>query len=107
MAVTQVPWWQWLPLFRWRVVASCEAADEVPLALPRNGAVLVASGDFVKWLVFDCPCRTGHRLMLPLQGKPRWRVESTQGLTVMPSVDFHGKGRRCHYFIRTGRVEWV
>jgi hypothetical protein len=107
MAVTRISWWQWLPVFRWRVVATCDEADEVPQALPRNAAVLVASGDLMKWLVFDCPCRSGHRMMLPLQGKPRWNVVSMRPLTVAPSVDYRGADRRCHYIMRAGSVDWV
>jgi len=107
MALTRIRWWQWLPIFRWRVIATCEAADEVPLKLPRNAAVVVISGGVMKWLAFDCPCRSGHRVMLPLQGQPHWTLNSLQPLTVAPSVDRHGKGRSCHYFIRSGGVHWV
>lgn len=102
----RVRWWDWLPIFGWRVVMTCDAADEVPDKLPRNGAALVASGTVAKWLVFDCACRTGHRIMLPLQGAPRWQVVGQRPLTVAPSVDYRGH-RRCHYVLRDGSVRWV
>ena len=40
-----------------------DEADEVPAELPRNNAVLVGTVK-TKWIVFDCPCQTGHRIML-------------------------------------------
>lgn len=107
--VTPIRWWQWIPFWPWRVVAVAESANDVPLRLPRNGVVLVGSPEFHKWLVFDCPCRGRHRIMLPLDPKhrPHWSVFYNGSLTVSPSVDYAGKDRRCHYFLRNGRIEWV
>lgn len=106
MALKKIAWWQWIPVFGWRVVGTCEAADEVPHKLPRNGAVLVVSGGVQKWIAFDCACRTGHRILLPLQGSPRWRVGRADPLTIAPSVDSTG-ARRCHYIVRDGRIHWA
>ena len=55
-----------------------------------------------KWLAFDCPCRTGHQIMLNLDRRrtPYWTVTNTRRLTVSPSIDSYGPGRRCHYFVR-------
>ena len=88
-----------------------ESADEVPDKLPRNGAVLVGSASHLKWIVFDCPCRRGHRIMLntdPLR-RPTWQVAngSTRHLTVTPSVDYQDEHFHCHYFIRDGKVLWA
>lgn len=107
--MSTIPWWHWLPRLSWRIVATVEAADEVPERIPRNGAVLVASGDRLKWLAFDCPCRTGHRVLVNLDASrvPSWRVTNHASLTLMPSVDWRGRDRRCHYLIRRGRVVWV
>jgi hypothetical protein len=107
--MSKISWWQWLPFFRWRIVVVVESADEAPARLPRNGAVLVGSTMYPKWIVFDCPCRRGHRIMLNLDHsrKPTWSTTLTGRLTVSPSVDAHEHGRRCHYFIRDGRVQWV
>ncbi len=107
MAVNSIGWWQWLPFWAWRIVSTYEAVDEVPQSLPRNGVALVASEDVLKWLVFDCPCRSGHRIMLTLQGRPRWTFNSPDRLSVSPSVDYRGVDRRCHYIIRNGRVKWT
>ncbi len=65
--LAKISWWQWLPLVGWlsgwRIVVVVESADEVPQRLPYNGAALVGSTDRPKWIVFDCPCQTGHRIM--------------------------------------------
>lgn len=107
----KISWWQWWPFFRWRVVGAVDAADEVPRRLPRNGAALVGSEQFPKWVAFDCPCRTGHRIMLNLdsQRKPTWRLgpAPTNKLSIAPSVDYVTEQRRCHYFIRDGKVKWT
>jgi hypothetical protein len=107
--MNNIPWWQWVPGRSWRIVSRVDAADEVPAKLPRNAVVLVGSDRFQKWLVFDCPCRSGHRVMLNLDSGrfPHWRITNLRKLTVTPSVDWHGNGKSCHYFIRAGRVVWA
>lgn len=101
-------WWQWLPFWRWRVVGVVDDADLVPDQLPRHAAVVVGSPSFAKWIVFDCACGSGHRIMLNLDGgrRPSWRVTEAKPLSITPSIDFDG-ARRCHYFIRNGRIEWA
>jgi hypothetical protein len=105
----KIAWWQWLPFQRWRIIGAAESADEIPDRLPRNAAALVADQARVKWIVFDCPCRTGHRIMLNADPgrRPRWALPQTSPLTISPSIDSQGDRRRCHYFIRNGRVEWA
>jgi hypothetical protein len=105
----KISWWQWLPLFRWRIVAVVESADDIPRRLPRNGAVLVGSVSHPKWIAFDCPCRTGHRIMLNTDKarSPRWTTTVNGRLTLSPSVDYHHSQQRCHYFVRNGRIQWV
>ena len=104
-----IPLWEWLPPFRWRLIASAEAADEIPQRLPRNAAVFVGSPASPKWIAFDCPCHRGHRIMLNLDGSrfPKWKLSSDSRLTLFPSIDVIYRGRRCHYFIQAGRVRWV
>jgi hypothetical protein len=108
--IKRIRWWQWLPIFRWRIVAVVEAADEVPERLPRNGVVLVGAWSQRKWIVFDCPCRKGHRIMLNADRvrRPHWSITTQGRLTVLPSIDYvEPRVRRCHYFIRKGRIKWV
>jgi hypothetical protein len=107
--VTKIRWWQWLPIFRWRVVAVAESADAVPVRLPRNGAVLVGSPSAPKWIAFDCPCGTGHRILLNTDKSrtPHWSATVRGRLTLFPSVDSNLPGKRCHFFIQNGRVVWA
>lgn len=107
-SVANIKWWQWIPIWRWRIVTVVDAADEIPAKLPRNGAVMVGSIDHPKWLAFDCPCRTGHRIMVTLEAAhtPRWNIKSGKKLSVWPSVDYRDRNMRCHYIIRNGRIVW-
>jgi uncharacterized protein DUF6527 len=107
--IGRLPWWEWIPGRSWRVVAIVDAADEVPRRLPRSGAILVGSPERPKWLVFDCPCKTGHRIMITLDRAhhPFWTVHDHKKLTVSPSVDYFSSDRQCHYFIRRGKIIWV
>lgn len=67
-------------------------------------------GDPGKWVVLECPCGRGHVLELNLAhpGRPKWQVVAHGGRapSVSPSVDFKGE-RRCHFWLRDGRVCWV
>ena len=107
--MTRIRWWQWLPVFSWRIVAVVDAADDVPQRVPRNGAILVGPRAHPKWIVFDCPCRGGHRVMLNTDKSrsPYWSTTKEGGITITPSIDYAQSSQRCHYFIRRGRVEWV
>lgn len=107
----KISWWQWLPFQPWRVVGAVEAADEIPERLPRNAAALVGSEVLPKWIAFDCPCRTGHRIMLNTDPgrRPAWKCVGVSGdrLSIAPSVDYADGRRRCHYFVRDGKIQWA
>ena len=101
--------WQRLWPGKWRIAEVFDAADLVPEKLPRNGAVLVGTTQRPKWLVFDCPCRRGHRIMLTLDAahRPHWKVTDFDNLSLWPSVDYVTDSQRCHYILKDGRVLWV
>lgn len=105
----KIGWLQWWPWRAWRVIGHVDAADDVPQYLPRTGVVVVGPPNSPKWLAFDCPCRRGHRILLPASAtvRPRWTFESPRKLTLAPSVDARHGPIRCHYFIAKGRVKWV
>jgi len=109
MANMKISWWQWLPIFGWRIVGIVEAADDIPLRLPRNGAVLVGTPARPKWVVFDCPCRSRHRIMLNTdKGRsPYWSITTQGPLTISPSIDYLHPPGRCHYFVRNGHIKWA
>jgi Family of unknown function (DUF6527) len=102
------PSWNWKPGRSWRIVAIVEAADEIPDKLPAKGAVLVGAPDRPKWLAFDCPCKTGHRIMVTLDRAryPHWTLYDAKKLTMFPSIDYGSPERRCHYLIRGGKIFW-
>ena len=107
----RIPWWQWLPIWSWRVVEIVESADEVSIRLPRNGAAFVGSAAAPKWIAFDCPCRSGHRIMINADSKrkPVWQLgaKPEYRLTISPSIDYTDGARRCHYFVRGGKILWA
>ena len=82
---------------------------DVPERLRPRRAALVSSSIGEKWVIFECPCERGHRVMLNLDSEhhPHWRVGSKAPLTLSPSVDEISEVGHCHYFIRDGRVRWV
>ena len=101
-----------LLVFRpWLLAGTVSEGDEVPGRIPIRRAFLVGVPSAWKWLVFDCPCRSGHRIMLNLDPgrRPNWTVRLTRKrrITVSPSIDYRGRDRSCHYFIRNGRVVWA
>lgn len=107
----RIKWWEWLPLpwRKWRIVLLADAGDEIPDRLPWKGAVLVSPDGRPVWLAFDCPCGRNHRVMLNLHPvrQPYWTVTSHEPLTMSPSVDDKVAGRRCHYFLHAGRIDWL
>ncbi|WP_368858331.1 DUF6527 family protein [Nocardia alni] len=86
-----------------------DAADEIPERLPLNGAVVVGTIDHPTWIAFDCPCVDHHRVMLNLDVRryPAWVMQPIKMLTLQPSIDELRQGKRCHYFICKGKVQWV
>jgi len=104
-----IGWRDWLPAFRWRIVALIDSADNVPRRLPRNGAFLIGPTESPKWIVFDCPCGRGHRVMLNTDRMrwPCWILEKREPLSLAPSIDSQSELGRCHYFIRDGKALWV
>ena len=104
-------WWQSLPLpwRAWRIVGQVDAGDEVPDRLPDRGVVLVGMPEDATWAVLDCPCRTGHRLMVNLDRArhPFWSVDSLKPLSIRPSIDDITPERRCHFSVRGGKIKWA
>lgn len=104
-----IRWWHWFPRRTWRVVGQVEAADRVPAKIPRNGIILSGPAEAPTWLAFDCPCRTGHRVLVNLdrRRRPYWSLVQRTPLSIWPSFDVLGTERRCHFVVRDGRVSWV
>ena len=95
----------------WILAGTVAEGDEVPDLIPVRRAFLVGAPSNWKWLVFDCPCGAGHRIVLNLdRGRaPYWtlRLSRRRRITIHPSIDYRGRNGSCHYFIRNGRVVWA
>ena len=105
-----IAWWQSLPLpwQTWRVVGQVSAGDCIPDQLPYKGVLIVGIPGSATWAALDCPCNTGHRLMVNLDRTrhPFWSIDSLKPLTIRPSIDATTTERRCHFFVRGGRISW-
>ena len=95
----------------WRLEAIVPDMDDVPPRIRSCRAYLVATATHRKWLVFDCPCGNGHRIVLNLDRgrRPVWyvRLSKRKALTLRPSVDYRDDRLACHYLLSNGRVVWV
>jgi hypothetical protein len=78
---------------------------ELPANLNRRTAYVV--GDPLQWVMFQCPCLSGHDIALSLAPTGHWRMTTKRGRpTITPSVDAVTTDGRCHYWVRDGRVGW-
>lgn len=98
-----------LPWRRWRIVGCVDSGDAVPETLRRRGVVLVGTAQRPTWAAFDCPCGSGHRLLVNLNSRqhPHWQLDSGPRLSLRPSIDSITGDRRCHFVMEKGRVRWV
>ena len=94
---------------RWKADLSTSSAAEILVRLPARHAVVVGKASHAKWLIFDCPCDQGHRVMLNLdpENRPLWRITESYPLTLYPSVDERSSVGHCHYVVRDGYVRWI
>jgi hypothetical protein len=86
-----------------------ERQSDLPDALGAHELAIVGASDRPKWAVFDCPCATGHRIMLNLQRsrRPCWRLDIDVGEpSLHPSVDVRDTFR-CHFWLTRGQVHWA
>ncbi|MGH9156350.1 MAG: DUF6527 family protein [Acidimicrobiales bacterium] len=74
-----------------------------------HAAPLVLIGSPPKWAVLSCPCGTDHKIDLNLGnvGTTRWSIRQTEPPSVHPSIDVQNSARRCHFWLRDGRVQWA
>jgi hypothetical protein len=98
------PWWR-----KWHISTTVTSVYDTPDRLRRKQAVLVGTPTHPKWLIFNCPCRRHHRVMINLNPaqRPVWSVVKASPLTLTPSVDEKLIGSRCHYIVRNGHIYWT
>ncbi|MFT3864591.1 MAG: DUF6527 family protein [Solirubrobacterales bacterium] len=107
-----IDWWRRRRLTRPRVdrIRRYARQADVPTEIPRHELAVVGDPARPKWLVFECPCGEGHRLQVNLDaaGAASWRLDDHDGgVSIHPSIDYCGSERRCHFWLRCGRVHWV
>src|SRR5450756_1039492 len=104
-----LPWWSWWPRRRYTVLGSVDAADLIPDRLPRRGLAVVEDSTGPSWVAFDCPCSRRHRLLIRLGAThhPHWLLDTSQHASLMPSVDSHDGGHRCHFWLTKGKIRWA
>lgn len=103
--------WRRLRLTHPRIdtVVYIESPMDVPEDIDRQTLVVVGNREFQKWAMLECPCGRGHRLAVSLQRshRPSWRLSFDDGgPSLFPSIDSVAD-RRCHFWLRDGRVRWV
>jgi hypothetical protein len=104
-------WWRRRRWTRPRIdhVEHYASVAEIPDDLDRHTVAVVGSAEAPKWAAVTCPCGNGHRLLVSLQRshRPHWRLLVCDGAVGLePSIDSIDE-RRCHFWLRDGRVEWV
>ena len=93
----------------WHISSVVGTADDVPLKFPDKGAVIIGTEKQPKWLMFDCPCGTGHFVKVTLDpaNNPHWKVLQAKKLSVYPSIEVRTPDRHCHFMITNGNIVWV
>lgn len=95
----------------WRLEAVVPEMNEVPHTIRPRRAYLVGTSSRRKWLVFDCACGSGHRILLNLDAsrRPVWTLQMSKRkvLSLRPSVNYHDDRRTCHYVLSNGRIKWI
>lgn len=55
----------------------------------------------------SCACGCGHKVITPLSPK-KWKlIYDGENVTLFPSIGNYGFPCQSHYFLTTGRIEWV
>lgn len=107
-----IDWWRrrrWTTA-RYVDITYVSSRTEVPELPARRSVMVVGSPERPKWIVFACPCGHGHDIAVNLAParRPAWRLtHGGQGPTLHPSIDSLTAERRCHFWLRDGRVQWV
>lgn len=105
-------WWrrQRLTSARYKTIVYVARMSDAPELPDRRTAVIVGIPARPKWLLLSCPCGNAHRIALNLSTSraPSWTLTGDeQLLTISPSIDSISAERRCHFWVRAGRVQWV
>jgi hypothetical protein len=106
-----VDWWRRrrFRAARIKTIVTYDRQSELPQSISRKTIAVVGSLERPKWAALECPCGAGHRLMINLSPshKPSWEfTNGAGGPSLRPSIDFDDGDRRCHFWLRSGKVTW-
>lgn len=107
-----IDWWRrrrWTKA-RYPRLAYFSGRSETTELPPRRTLAVIGSPNRPKWAVFACPCGNGHSIAINLSParRPVWRLKvEKKGPSLHPSVDSLTDERRCHFWLREGRVHWA
>lgn len=107
-----IDWWRrrrWTKA-RYLRLAHYSSRSATPELPPRRTLAVVGSCSRPKWAIFACPCGHGHSIAVNLSSaqQPAWQLNVEADMpSLHPSVDSWTDGRRCHFWLRDGRVHWV
>jgi hypothetical protein len=63
-----------------------------------------------KWVVFQCPCNSEHRLQVPLMksAHPRWTLDIRgEEASLRPSIWVNGDPCDSHFWLYRNRIQWA
>jgi hypothetical protein len=81
-----------------------------PASLPRHVIAVIGTYENPKWATFECPCGTGHTIMVNLsrERRPSWSLSvGKDGPSLSPSIDFQDSYTHCHFWLQDGRVRFT
>ncbi len=99
---------QYLTKPHFKEVTFVSRVSEIPDDIKRT-AYIVERGRRKLWLVFDCPCNSGHRLTVNLseERKPFWSVKIRKHkLSVSPSIWLHNECQS-HFWIENSGIVYT
>jgi len=95
---------------RYTTVRRCARMSDLPQLPPRRTVIVVGPPEREQWVVFTCPCGHQHRIVLNLSAHrhPRWALTLDEDEpSLYPSIDSKTEQRRCHFWLKAGRVQWA
>lgn len=99
-----------LGLLEFQLLVTRTALHPGRAVIPAGELRMVVDSGVQKWAWFSCPGGCGTQISLSLNPtrRPRWEVayDFWGRPTVTPSVHQH-QLCKCHFWIRSGKVEWV
>lgn len=102
--------WHWVRRRRkYEGVKIVSSRAEIP-ELTGDYLYVVGEAPSFKWVVLDCPCRSGHRIDVNLMSRsyPNWDLSIRGGqATLYPSLDVSDCPIQSHFWLDRNKIHWV